>query len=138
MTDGEEVRGKELAFVGIDFNIIRYNADSDPQRSDTDGDGVSDDEEFFRRWNPANPDTDGDGQTDLINLRQSNRWHNDIDISGFLTITEVASDGKVFPRLSLILPATPTELLTSKLNIGIFRQVVTVGTPLIEVGSVSI
>ena len=132
LTDGEEVRGNDFAFIGEDFNIIRYRAGSDPQRSDTDGDLVSDDLEVFKGWNPSDSDTDGDGQTDKDNLRQSNRWHNDIDISKFLTITTVSSGGKEFPRLSLVLPSTPAELRSFGLNIGIFRQVVPAGSPLIE------
>lgn len=48
-----------------------YMADSDPEKVDTDSDGLSDFEEFINKTDPRNPDTDGDGLTDGEEL---NRW----------------------------------------------------------------
>jgi len=71
LTDGAEVRGWEIAFkdeAGADRFL---NVTSDPTKTDTDGDGVRDDEEAntgeaasLRHRNPRSADTDGDGIPD--------------------------------------------------------------------------
>jgi hypothetical protein len=132
LTDLEEVSGYDLAYIGEDFNIIRYNTDSNPLVSDTDNDGLGDYAEVIRGWNPADAETSGDGEIDDINGRETPRWHNNINISSVLSVTKTTSGGsKEFPRLSIVLPATPSELNSLGLNVDIYRQVVTVGTPLI-------
>lgn len=50
-------------------NLQEFLLGTDPRNPDTDGDGVSDGEEVKRGTNPLNPDTDGDGLTDGEEIR---------------------------------------------------------------------
>ncbi len=60
LTNGEETTGvDDPSTSGSPNGII-----TDPTKSDTDGDGVSDEEEAANGTDPNNPDTDGDGLTD--------------------------------------------------------------------------
>lgn len=51
----------------------RRRVTSDASKSDTDGDGIPDQEEFFLATDPRSADTDGDGLTDCQELRHTNR-----------------------------------------------------------------
>ncbi|MGZ7105272.1 MAG: Ig-like domain-containing protein, partial [Candidatus Angelobacter sp.] len=50
-------------------NLQEFQLGTDPRNPDTDGDGVSDGEEVKRGTNPLNADTDGDGLTDADEIR---------------------------------------------------------------------
>jgi len=50
----------------------RYTVSSDPDKADTDGDGLDDYQEFLNKTDPRKVDTDGDGLSDEEEL---NRWH---------------------------------------------------------------
>lgn len=76
-TNAEELRGWEIF---IDFSgfglkdpafLTRRTVTSDPYVADTDGDGLSDGEEFERNSDPRVRDTDGDGLGDAEEVR---RW----------------------------------------------------------------
>jgi parallel beta-helix repeat protein len=48
-------------------NLVEYQNECDPDKKDTDGDGLSDFEEIYDHFTiPNNPDTDGDGYNDKI------------------------------------------------------------------------
>ncbi|VAX13851.1 hypothetical protein MNBD_GAMMA24-2209, partial [hydrothermal vent metagenome] len=49
-----------------------YTVSSDPDKADTDGDGLNDYQEFLNKTDPRMVDTDGDGLSDAEEL---NRWH---------------------------------------------------------------
>jgi hypothetical protein len=50
-------------------NLQEFQIGTDPRNPDTDGDGVTDGEEVKRGTNPLNADTDGDGLTDAEEIR---------------------------------------------------------------------
>jgi hypothetical protein len=50
-------------------NLQEFQLGTDPRNPDTDGDGVTDGEEVKRGTNPLNADTDGDGLTDAEEIR---------------------------------------------------------------------
>ena len=50
-------------------NLQEFQLGTDPRNPDTDGDGVTDGEEVKRGTNPLNADTDGDGLTDADEIR---------------------------------------------------------------------
>jgi Carboxypeptidase regulatory-like domain/Bacterial TSP3 repeat len=62
------VAGQDTDGDGL-TNLQEFQLGTDPRNPDTDGDGVSDGEEVRRGTNPLNPDTDGDGLTDAEEIR---------------------------------------------------------------------
>lgn len=56
--------------LGRNLHAIRGSSAIVP---DSDGDGVSDDDEVARGLNPAHPDSDGDGYGDLVEVRRADR-----------------------------------------------------------------
>lgn len=57
----------EVDFFGFGLSephVVRYTVTSDPNLTDTDGDGLSDYEEFLLKTDPRKVDTDGDGLWD--------------------------------------------------------------------------
>ncbi|HUR25102.1 MAG TPA: hypothetical protein VM327_03695 [Candidatus Thermoplasmatota archaeon] len=63
LRDGTE---KEWPTILVDYadRRVRLHPTSEVGVVDTDGDGLSDFDEFFRKTDPRDPDTDGDGLTD--------------------------------------------------------------------------
>lgn len=61
--------------VTVDYlrERVRYDVTSDPAQSDTDGDGLPDNEEFLLGLDPREADTDQDGLTDCQEERHTNR-----------------------------------------------------------------
>ncbi len=79
LSDAQELAGWEVwidsfAFApdGVSyFNSYRYKVTSDPTKSDTDGDGLTDDVEFLIKSDPTKVDSDGDG---LWDGEEWNQW----------------------------------------------------------------
>ncbi|HTI71486.1 MAG TPA: DUF1800 family protein [Candidatus Limnocylindria bacterium] len=69
---GLEPGSPALAAVDSDgdglTNLQEYQHDTDPHRVDTDGDGISDGQEVSLGTNPNNPDTDGDHLSDQAEI----------------------------------------------------------------------
>jgi nitrous oxidase accessory protein NosD len=74
-------------------NLQEYQHGTDPNKADTDGDGISDgDEVSVHATNPLNPDTDGDGLLDGLELVNSTDPFNaDTDGDGMPDGWEVAN-----------------------------------------------
>ena len=74
-------------------NLEEYQHDTDPNKADTDGDGLSDgDEVNLHKTNPLTPDTDGDGLLDGLELANSTDPFNpDTDADGMPDGWEVAN-----------------------------------------------
>jgi hypothetical protein len=53
----------------VNGNVTAFEFVIDPNKKDSDGDGLSDEDEAKIGTNPNNPDTDGDGVGDLEELR---------------------------------------------------------------------
>lgn len=72
ISDAKERRGW---LVRVDYlrERVEYVATSDPHDSDTDGDGLPDNEEFLLGLDPSAADTDRDGLTDCQEERHTNR-----------------------------------------------------------------
>lgn len=62
------VAGQDTDGDGL-TNLQEFQLGTDPRNPDTDGDGVSDGEEVRRGTNPLNPDSDGDGLSDADEIR---------------------------------------------------------------------
>ena len=62
------VAGQDTDGDGL-TNLQEFQLGTDPRNPDTDGDGVTDGEEVKRGTNPLNADTDGDGLTDAEEIR---------------------------------------------------------------------
>lgn len=67
--DGDGLRDKtekDWPTILVDYldRRVRLDPTSDVDKVDTDGDGLSDFDEFFRKTDPRDPDTDHDGLTD--------------------------------------------------------------------------
>jgi hypothetical protein len=76
-SDGDGLRdatekGTRQIIVDLIDRRVFVRVTSDPNMVDTDGDGLSDFDEFFAGTDPSNPDTDGDGLTDCQELVHSN------------------------------------------------------------------
>ena len=65
--NSEEETGWDITIWSIN-GTKSIHVTSNPNKQDTDGDGLTDYEEFFNSTNPNNPDTDGDGLTDYEEL----------------------------------------------------------------------
>jgi hypothetical protein len=74
IVDLEERRGWPIVVDLVGRRVSRH-VDSDPERADSDGDGLTDPQEvtFPGGLDPRSPDTDGDGLTDCQELVESNR-----------------------------------------------------------------
>lgn len=70
--DSEEIAGWDITVDYLDHRSV-YHVTSDPNKADTDGDGLSDFYERALGRDPRNPDTDADGLTDCQEDRHSNR-----------------------------------------------------------------
>jgi hypothetical protein len=81
LSDPDEERGWEVAVVDGSGALAMRSVTSDPQRVDTDGDGVDDATELAVRTDPRRRDTDGDGLPDFAELfaYKSNPWMTDSD-----------------------------------------------------------
>jgi len=64
ISDSDELRGWEVITTTAAGNQSRYTVSSDPFNADTDGDGVTDNEEKHAAADPRSADTDGDTLTD--------------------------------------------------------------------------
>lgn len=70
-TDGDglpdvlEQEGWLVRVTKLDGTVVERLVTSDPLLADTDGDGLSDYEEYLNSLDPRSPDTDADGLTDL-------------------------------------------------------------------------
>jgi len=79
--------GEPIDFLGFNFQalarlyllknllVVNLNARPGTFAPDSDGDGLSDDEEKALGSNPLNPDTDGDGYSDLLESRFPLNFH---------------------------------------------------------------
>lgn len=79
--------GEPIDFLGFNFQalsrlyllknllVVNLNARPGTFAPDSDGDGLSDDEEKALGSNPLNPDTDGDGYGDLLESRFPDNFH---------------------------------------------------------------
>ena len=63
ISDGEELQGYDIMVHYINDTETTH-VSSDPNKEDTDNDGLNDFEELLNTTDPANPDTDDDGLTD--------------------------------------------------------------------------
>ncbi|HDN50165.1 MAG TPA: hypothetical protein ENG06_00135 [Thermoplasmatales archaeon] len=77
-------------------NTTTYHVTSDPNKKDTDGDGLTDYEEFLypdgRATDPNKKDTDGDGLTDYEEFTLGTNpihWQHDLDDDGFIDYDEI-------------------------------------------------
>ncbi|HHF56359.1 MAG TPA: hypothetical protein ENL42_05530 [Thermoplasmatales archaeon] len=96
LPDEREEEGWEVNVIYPDSkNITTYTVTSDPTKKDTDGDGLSDLEEFLYpggATDPTKKDTDGDGLSDLEEKELGSDprdWRGDIDVDGFLDYYEI-------------------------------------------------
>ena len=79
--------GEPVDFLGFDYEVLQRlfmpktvfvsnaNALFGTFAADSDGDGLSDDEELRLGSDPLNPDTDGDGFGDLLEARFDSDFH---------------------------------------------------------------
>ncbi len=84
VTDDVEQRGWTVTIVRTDGSEIHRDVSSDPFVSDTDGDGLRDQEELHRAADPRNTDTDVDLLTDYeeVSIYQTSPTHQDTDADG--------------------------------------------------------
>ncbi|MBN1215527.1 MAG: PKD domain-containing protein [Candidatus Lokiarchaeota archaeon] len=61
LLDGVEVYGWNISINSLDVHVYSH-----PKEEDTDGDGLSDFEEYMLKYDPKNSDTDNDGFPDTI------------------------------------------------------------------------
>lgn len=64
LSDSDELRGWTVTITSATGEITSYSVTSDPENPDTDGDGVTDNEEKHGALDPRTSDTDGDTLTD--------------------------------------------------------------------------
>jgi hypothetical protein len=64
LSDSDELRGWTVTITSATGEITSYSVTSDPNNADTDGDGVTDNEEKHGALDPRTSDTDGDTLTD--------------------------------------------------------------------------
>lgn len=120
-TDGDGLSNQQEVdgwTILVDFEAFGPNAStdklsqidvtSDPSKVDTDGDGVTDAEEFNKRTDPRSPDTDGDGLSDLEELTRWETNPKSVDSDGDAR----GPDGDQFPRSELY-DGAELERLTS-------------------------
>lgn len=90
LLDGFEYYGWNVTYIE-DGQIIVKNYTSSPFLSDTDGDGLSDKDEYTNRTNPRSPYTDNDGLTDFeeVVIYGSNPLNPDTDGDGLIDSIEV-------------------------------------------------
>jgi hypothetical protein len=84
LSDSDELRGWEVITTTAAGNESRYTVSSDPLNADTDGDGVTDNEEKHAAADPRSADTDGDTLTDNQewNILYSDPTNDDTDGDG--------------------------------------------------------
>lgn len=82
--DNEEQSGYTVIIELANGDIVTRQVTSDPDRADTDGDGLSDSVELQYGMNPRVTDTDGDGLGDNLELNTifSNPFAQDSDLDG--------------------------------------------------------
>ncbi len=109
---GEIILNTESEEIELDNNVDEVsqiiepgiNVNSTAISSDTDGDGLSNEEEEILGTDPENSDTDGDGLSDReeVKIYHTNPLHEDTDLDGYLDGEEVEhgydplGDGKLF------------------------------------------
>jgi hypothetical protein len=88
-SDGDEELGWDIVIDELGYGSLATGAllnhrhvTSDPNLADTDGDGVSDYEEYLSRTDPRTADTDGDGLTDFEELYTWSTNPNSVDTDG--------------------------------------------------------
>ena len=54
-----------------DSHTLSLSVEDIQKIKDTDGDGLSDEDEILYGTNPNNPDTDGDGHSDMVEIQSS-------------------------------------------------------------------
>ena len=90
-----------------------YSFKTDPNRADTDGDGMSDGEEIQLGLDPRNADTDGDGLSDMAELQfNTNPLAFDTDgdsLADGLEIRTLATDPLQIDDLPVVRKPTPTN-----------------------------
>ncbi|MGC9554414.1 MAG: hypothetical protein ACP5EK_03800 [Thermoplasmatota archaeon] len=98
--DGDEGLPREIQmegwYISVTYagedNSTRIKVDSDPDVTDTDGDGLTDFEEWRLGTNPRAADTDGDGLTDFEEVRlgtDPSSWVHDHDQDHFNDYHEI-------------------------------------------------
>ena len=96
LPDKREIEGWDINVIyPKDKNITTYHVTSDPKKADTDGDGLSDLEEFLYpsgATDPKKADSDNDGLSDLEEKQLGSDptdWRGDIDKDGFMDYDEI-------------------------------------------------
>jgi hypothetical protein len=64
ISDSLETIGNKITIHNIDGTLKKKTVKSDPDKTDTDNDGLNDYEEYMRSSDPSTPDTDDDGLND--------------------------------------------------------------------------
>jgi hypothetical protein len=84
LSDSDELVGWEVVTTTAAGNESRYTVSSDPMNPDTDGDGVTDNEEKHAAADPRSADTDGDTLSDNMewNVIYSDPTNQDTDGDG--------------------------------------------------------
>ncbi|WP_169977807.1 hypothetical protein [Tautonia rosea] len=73
-------------------NQVQRRITSDPTSADSDGDGLTDFEEFFLRTSPADIDTDGDGLRDIDEVRGFRMVGNEDRANELITLDPLDAD----------------------------------------------
>jgi len=86
MTDSRELYGESIFIEQANGEVTVVSVTSDPTRPDTDGDGLSDFEEYSIGSNPRATDTDSDNIADYVewNVVYSNPNAQDTDLDGLI------------------------------------------------------
>lgn len=86
VSDATEQKGTQIIIYKIDGTTEHKLVSSNPNKSDTDDDGLNDYEEYMRSSNPSNADTDGDGLNDYEEVIQGSSLYHfdtwDINVKG--------------------------------------------------------
>jgi hypothetical protein len=109
LSDASENEGNQIIIYNIDGTMKKQIVTSDPNKIDTDNDGLNDYEEMMKSSNPSKADTDGDGLEDAdeesygTSIIHFDTW--EITING--EIKRVKAD---FPKNAIL----PTEYDSDK------------------------
>lgn len=138
LSDADEQRGWTVRIVLGDGRVETRQVTSDPFKADTDGDLVSDLEEFIYGTDPRATDTDRDGLTDLQELNQiySDPANQDSDGDGLLDGLEWS-----FFRTSPVLADTDGDQIPDGDEVVLANRnprVADLPLPAIEIGAVDL